>query len=367
MIDIDTKYRLQENLLELIHMGRVFGVRVAYFVVETDDPQSYYENPFNIDGIKPGSYKGISQVDPYNLVPQLDMESSSNPASMYYLEPTWWQVGGLKIHRTHLIVYRTENVPDMLKPMYRYGGIPIPQKVAARVYSSEKVADEAVLLTSTKRTDVIKVNTKAYAQNKDVLFQRLQDYIYNRDNSGIKLIDLVEEFMQFDTSLTDVVTTQNGQYQLCAAAGEVPFTKLFGTSPQGFNSGEYEEASYHEMLESLRIGPLTKMAQRHHELVMKSVIEPAYGKIFKTTIKWAELDSMTSKELAEMNKIKADTGQVLMQSGAIQPEDERRRIINDADSSYSGMVDMDEPYDRIEESSGDFAEEKQNAEEDNGF
>lgn len=347
MEEIDLRFKLKDNMLELIHMGRVFGIRVAYFVIESDDPKSYYENPFNIEGIKPGSYKGISQVDPYNLVPQLDMESSSNPASMHYLEPTWWSVGDLKIHRTHLIVYRTETVPDMIKPMYRYGGIPIPQKIAERVYYAEKIANEAVLLTSTKRTDVMKVNTKAYAANKQALFERLQDYIYNRDNSGIKLIDLVEEFQQFDTSLTDVVTTQNGQEQLCAAAGEVPFTELFGTSPTGFNSGDYELASYRKKLKSLMIGPLESLVQRHHDIVMKSIIEPSYGKVFKTKIKWAELDEMTSKELSEINKNKADTGQILMQSGAIQPEDERQRLINDADSGYSGIVNMNEDYEEI--------------------
>jgi hypothetical protein len=48
---------------------------------------------------------------------------------------------------------------------------------------------------------------------------------------------------------------------------------------------------------------------------------------------------MTAEELANINKIKADTGQVLSASGAIDGEDERKRIIADPESGYSGLVD----------------------------
>jgi hypothetical protein len=36
-----------------------------------------YELPFNPDGVKPGKYKGMTQVDPYWLAPVLDLEDAS--------------------------------------------------------------------------------------------------------------------------------------------------------------------------------------------------------------------------------------------------------------------------------------------------
>jgi hypothetical protein len=38
--------------------------------------EDYYEKPFNPDGITEGSYKGISQVDPYWMMPMLTAEVS---------------------------------------------------------------------------------------------------------------------------------------------------------------------------------------------------------------------------------------------------------------------------------------------------
>ena len=48
---------------------------------------------------------------------------------------------------------------------------------------------------------------------------------------------------------------------------------------------------------------------------------------------------MTTKEQAELNKIKAEAGQILVNSGAIDGEDERDRLRNDPKSGYIGLED----------------------------
>ena len=151
----DTDYQLNKNLIEFVQMGRIFGIRVVMFIVESND-EDYYKNPFNPDGVLPGSYKGISQIDPYWITPQLDDQAAGNPASIHFYEPTWWIINGKPVHRTHLVIFRTEEVADILKPTYIFGGIPIPQKICERVYASERTANEAPMLALTKRTDVIK-------------------------------------------------------------------------------------------------------------------------------------------------------------------------------------------------------------------
>jgi hypothetical protein len=141
----DVEYRLNYNLIQFVQMGRIFGIRIAMFIVESDDPE-YYKKPFNPDGVMPGSYKGISQIDPYWITPQLDGDAAGNPASINFYEPTWWIINGKPVHRTHLVIFRTEEVADILKPTYIFGGVPIPQKIAERVYAAERVANEAPLL-----------------------------------------------------------------------------------------------------------------------------------------------------------------------------------------------------------------------------
>ena len=102
----DKKYKLNEQMKNFVKFGRVFGIRIAMFKVDSTDPD-YYLKPFNPDGVTPNSYKGIVQIDPYWITPELDINAASNPASPNFYEPTWWRVNGERIHKSHLIIWRT--------------------------------------------------------------------------------------------------------------------------------------------------------------------------------------------------------------------------------------------------------------------
>lgn len=350
--NLDEEFHVTKNLIEFIKMGRLFGIRIAMFKVTSGDPD-YYLKPFNIDGVEPGSYKGIVQIDPYWISPELDFESSSDPDgidyrdhSSTYFEPTWWRVNAQRIHKSHLVIMRTSEVADVLKPTYIYGGVSIPQKIYERVYAAERTANEAPLLAMTKRLNVYKMDTAKALAEEGQLMDKLEKQQILRDNYGTRVIDLEEEVQQLDTSLADFDNVLMTQYQLVAAIANIPATKLLGTQPKGFNSsGEYEEASYHEELESLQCNHLIPLINRHHELIVKSRIMPKYGvPEFNVQTVFKALDSMTAEEQAMLNKTKAETAAQLFQIGAINGEDERARIISDKHSGYNGLseeVDID--------------------------
>lgn len=343
----DVRYRLNRNLIELVQMGRIFGIRIAMFIVDSDDPE-FYKKPFNIDGVKEGSYRGISQIDPYWMTPQLDTEAAGVPMAIDFYVPTWWMISGRLVHKSHLIIYKTEEVADLLKPTYLYGGVPIPQKIYERVYAAERVANEAPLLALTKRTDVITVDLAQAMAEGDKFAARINHWVQMRDNYGIKALGENEKMEQFDTSLADLDAVIMTQYQLVAAAANVPVVKLLGTTPKGFNAtGEYEESSYHEELESIQTHDLTPLIERHHLLLIKSEVAPKFKvKPFSTTVSWNSLDAMTADELANVNKTRAETDNILMTSGAIDGEDIRNRIINDPKSGYNGMEADEERFEQ---------------------
>lgn len=330
----DRDMRLMWNLEQFIRMGRIFGIRIAFFKVDSEDA-AYYEKPFNIDGIKPGAYKGIVQVDPYWCAPMLEEAAATRPDSMHFYEPTYWIISGKKYHRSHLIIYRHADVPDLLKPSYLYGGVPVPQRIMERVYAAERVANEAPQLAQTKRTNVWLTNLEAFMGNVEESIKKLSDWVFFRDNYGIKLGSKEgDEFQQYDTSLADLDSVIMTQYQVVAAAASVPSTKLLGTSPKGFNAtGEFEEGSYHEELESIQTHDLTPFVERHAALLVKSL---DLGDL-EVTANWRPLDSPTAKELAETNLLKAQAGAALVSSGAISSEQENARIARDPESGYAGI------------------------------
>ena len=115
--------------------------------------------------------------------------------------------------------------------------------------------------------------------------------------------------------------------------------------------GDYEEASYHELLESIQTHDLTPLAERHHALVMKSYVEPQLKQKLdvQTTLNWLPLDTPTAEELAQTNLTKAQTAVALIGVGALSSEDERQRIATDKQSGYNELGILDEDPDNFED------------------
>jgi phage-related protein (TIGR01555 family) len=349
----DKELKVLPNCVEAIRMGRIFGIRIVIFEVDSPDPD-YYAKPFNIDGVRAGAYKGISQIDPYWIAPLLDYEASSNPAAKDFYEPTWWLINGKRYHRTHLVIYRTCDLPDILKPSYIYGGIPVPQWIAERVYAAERMANEAPLLSLTKRLYTLKIDLTQGMAQQEVLASHLTALSQMRDNYGVQTIGLNDEVQQFDTSLADVDVVTMTQFQLVAAAAEIPATKLLGTSPKGFNAtGEFDAKSYHQKLTSIQQHGLSPIVERHHLLLNKSEILPKFGVKFKTEVKWNPVDEPTASEAADINLKKAQTDSAYANVGAIDGVDIRNRLISDKESGYNGIEAITEDLTGMQEIESD--------------
>jgi hypothetical protein len=233
-----------------------------------------------------------------------------------------------------------------MKPLYLFGGIPLPQMIMERVYCAERTANEAPALALSKRTTVWMTDIAKVQADSEKANAILQRFAYWRDNFGVKIGDKeTEEFQQFDTPLADFDSLMMGQYGLVAASAGMPITKLLGTTPGGFAAtGEYDESSYHESEESIQERDLTPFLDRHHQLVMRSVVVPEFPELADVELvaKWNELDALTHVEQSTVNLNKAQTDAALIASGSLTPEDSRARIAADKDSGYHGIgVDLE--------------------------
>lgn len=354
----DQKYHINKNMIEYVRMGRIFGIRIAMFEFHGVSDE-FYENPFNLDGVQPFSYKGICQIDPQWITPRLDWRASTDPTSRDYYEPTYWFIAGtrsLKVHKSHLMIMRNSEVPDLLKPSYLFGGVSIPQRIYERVYAAERTANEAPMLAMTKRLMTWSLN-QAEMLAAGAAFDRIMEKnCALRDNFGIQTIGMDDKIEQHDTALADLDTVIMTQYQLVSAISGVPATKLLGTQVKGFNTtGEYEESSYHEELESIQECDLMPLLERHHQIVVRSDIIPMFNlsSPFDVTVAFTPLDALTEKEQAEINEIKANTASTLIQSGALDPEHERKRIISDETSGYNG-ISIEEEMEEDDDLMGEF-------------
>ena len=339
---MDKKFKLKHNLLQAGKFNNVFGIRHVLFEVDSSDPD-YYEKPFNPDGITKGSYKGMTQIDPYWTTPYLGQRDVSDPASQHFYEPTHWYVGGRgRIHRSHFVILRGPEVADYLKPGYYYGGLSLAQRIYERVYAAERTANEAPLIAMSKRLNVRKVDLEKVAADPEAFEEAMEMLTQYRDNSGVHVIDTAEEHQQFDTALSDFDSVIMTQYQLVAAISNTPATKLINTSPKGFSStGEFEIETYHEELESIQEMQLDDIVERHHICVMKSLVIPKFGKDIEIDIVWNSLKVESRKEKADINYVKAQTAEIYKNAGAIDQNEIRSSLITDKDSGWDGIESIE--------------------------
>jgi len=365
----DRKFKIKSECREFARWNRVFGIRIALPVVESNDP-FYYQKPFDIKNVKPGSYKGISQIDPSWIAPELDIEAAANPASIHFYEPTWWRVNGVRIHRTHLVIIKNGVPADVLKPTYYFGGIPVPQKIAERVYAAERTANEGPQIALTKRTTWMKVDIAQALANFATFLQKMNFFTSTRDNFGVKIGGLDDEMEQFDTGLEGFDELTMTQYKIACAAGDCDAATIMGDSPKGGlgSEGQFNTDSYNEFKESIQSDFMEPLLERHHELLMASEIGPKLGsKVpagWQPVIKWNSVDTPSAKEQAEINEIESRTGNNLVNSGAIDGVDERTRLAADKSSGYNGLADREPEVEDLsgeQDTTGDIKSDKSQA------
>lgn len=325
--------------------GRVYGYRIAIFLIDGYTAEDY-EAPFNPDGVKEGSYLGISQPDPYFVVP---LVTSNDPASLDFYEPEFWQVSGIKYHKSHCVIYKhCDTVGQQLKPVYLYGSVPLPQQIYEQVYQALLGLGEGNKLLMTKRLWVQNGDIAAMIADQAETESRLEFITKNRDNHGVQLIDSDDVITQMETALSEVTSVIDQQFQIVAAIARVPVNKLMQNQLKGFAAtGESEEAVYHESLETIQT-KIEPLIEKHtfYSMLNKGV------KPFNFDVVFNPLDSLTTKEQAEANQNNAAADEAYANMGVITPQEVRDKIISDDDSGYGGLSseiedDIDYPLGEI--------------------
>lgn len=363
LYDIEQQeFDFNDKLLKWGYFRNVFGVAYMLPIIDGID----YEKPYNPDGIKKGSFKGLSVIEPYWVIPEFDLEDMMDPTNMHFIEPEYYRTNtGKRIHRSHMIVSRRKYVSDILKPSYMYGGISLAQEIYERVYASEKCANEAPLLLLTKRLNVYQIELKKFFANPKYYGDLAKMLTETRDNQGILFTDHNDNISQIDTTLSDLDEVIMKQYQLVSAIARIPVDKLFETNPTGglSASGDYNIKNYNQDLNTLQNDVFKNAIDRVNEIVMRSY----FDKKDKVAIVFNPTDNPTEKEIAELNKSKADTIALYLQNGIITPEEARQKIVEDKMSGFAFLrgVEMEEPDEQEQQEIENMYNEVNKKEEEN--
>ncbi|AXH73700.1 MAG: protein of unknown function DUF1073 [Caudoviricetes sp.] len=321
-----------------------------------------------------GDLEYITIVEPPWYIPVYF--NTWNPRSDMFYKVQTYSLMGTIIDHTRVIKMTYNEAPNLWKPVYNFNGIPLLQQCIPYVMKFEAILDEIVNIISRYNLTIFKgdlesligMNSEEVTADSD-LINRLRIFNLLRNNTGAMAVDMAgEDIVQLQIQLGTLDKLLSQFTEFLAIVPGLTTTKLFGQPLQGMNStGEFELKSYYD-----EIGNKQKMLSVPLNRIKELAMVNMWGEIDPDiTIEFEKLNENTPKEEAEINFIKAQTGQLLITSGAIPPSAETQRIIDDVENDYAGLdIDPDD-MDKLaqerqeQEESLPVEEEQQNSEIDN--
>lgn len=341
----DKKSGIEFILQDFVASARRTGGAIALFHTcpSGEEETEYYEAPFNLDAVT--EYSGISIIDSSEANGEVLGENISNPASLRYMQPEFYRIGGKRYHHSHVIDCIPYPVADYLKATYGYFGQSVAERVYSRVYAAERTADEAPLLAMTKRLRALGVDLESVINDGglETLVANVQGLQEMADNLGVFVYDTANGggLTQIDTALGDLDVTIMTQYQLVAAIAEVPATKLLGTSPKGFNAtGLSELEDYRQSLESIQTVHMMPLLERHYAIECQLL-----GDADGVTVAWLPLDSPTAAEYAEIDSKNGATIAQLVAQMVLTPREGAMILNQQKESIFYGHIGQDNELD----------------------
>lgn len=320
------------------------------------------EKPYTPKAVKKGTYLGMSLVQPFWVTYQLTSEQVVNPASIGFYDPEYYVINdnGRKIHKSWVRKLVNGALPDILKPVYYYGGIPLTQQIYERVYCAEKTANEAPKLALTKRLLIIDGNVNNLTANPESAYKTMRGVAELRDNMGFMVKNPQSQVNQIDTSLADFDALIMTQFQLVAAIAEMPVTKLMKTQLKGLsNTGDYETKDYNATLKEIQENDFNAILEFHYELLCLS----EKGKKIKLDIVWNQIDTPTELEMAQIESQNAQTDATYIGAGVIDAEELRTIMRSNEDSRYRNLPEeMPEDLENLQDMFGGEGEPEQQGE-----
>jgi phage-related protein (TIGR01555 family) len=346
---------MRERFRDAVLQDGFFGRSQVFVDVGNRDDREELRKPLVIAPEKIGkSLKGFTTVEPVWSYPL--RYDSTNPLAPNFYKPEEWAVQDKAVHASRLMTVIGRPMPDLLKPAYAFGGLSLSQMakpyvdnwLRTRQSVSDLIHSFSVMILSTDMGDELD------AAGMGELIKRVQLAIKFRDNRGVQVAD--KESEEWDNIAVPLGTLDalqaQAQEQMCSIAA-IPTVKLLGIQPAGLNaSSDGEIRVFYDHIHASQerlLGHHVRKAIKVAQLYEFGSIDEAIGWDFDSL--W-ELDEAGE---ASVRKTDADTAAVLIESGVIDPEEERERQANSPTSLYQN-VDLSGPAPEPPEDDGGLGE-----------
>ncbi len=308
---------------DMVRWSRLFGGSLG--VLGLDDGQGL-EAPLNLAGLR--SVEFIRVYDRWKI--------SWNSSDLYddpnlpkYGEPEWYTVSPItgaayRVHESRTLKMDGEPVTDETRNQNNgWGG-----SVLQAVYSQLQDLGEAYggtasiiqdFITATLGIDNLK--DLIATGNESLVLKRLGLMDQSRHIINTILLDSGEEYTKQASSVSGLAELLDRFVEAVSAVTGIPVTLLMGRSPAGMNTtGDADIRFWYDNVKSDQEDKLLPPLERLVTLIMAAKQGPFHGKALDAwSILFNPLWQLSAKEEAEFRKLVADTDNIYLATGVLDP------------------------------------------------
>ena len=283
--------------------------------------------------------------------------------SVKYGEPQFYTVssitGTFKVHRSRTLPFRNGVLPEnSLNTQYRFWGIPEYYRIKRNLQETYTAHGNGVKLLDRCVQAIYKMKNLSGLlltdDGENQVLKRLNAIDMARGIINTMIIDADgEDYDYKQMSLSGVREIIDSTCTMLSAVTDIPQTILFGRSPAGMNStGEGDMENFYSMVEGIQKLNLKANGRKLLDLIFhEGVVTGQLQQKPKYKTEFEKLWSLSEKEQAELDKMKADTELVKAQTAQIyvdlqvlNPEEIRAGLSKD-DTFYVEDLLSDEDLD----------------------
>ncbi len=276
-------------------------------------------------------------------------------------QPEYYHVystyGYFTVHYSRCLIFRNGRLPEhTTNSIYRYWGMPEYVKINRALRECITSHEYGVKLLERSVQAIYKMKNLAQLLSTDAgedkVLQRLQVIDMARGILNSIAIDTDGEDYDFKSlPMSGVKDVIDATCNMLSAVTNIPQTILFGRSPAGMNAtGESDLENYYNIVENIQKQNMKANARTVIDLILKQgLIEGMIPEIPKYKMKFAALWSMSEIEKADVSQknaqteqVKAQTAQVYIDSGVLDPSEVRKSLANEGEFDIEEVISEDD-------------------------
>ena len=260
---MEARHGVKREITDAIRWARLYGGALALMVIRGEEHR--LDQPLDPEMLLPGCFQGLLVMDrAQGISPSIELEENLDDPDFglpkYYLADLEGEAGGyVRIHHSRVLRFVSRELPrtEMIAENY-WGASELEHlwdELQKRSATSANIAQLVFQanITTLKMENFGEDLAMASQEKKNRIMDMIASENRMRTSYGLQLLSKGDSLENHPYSFSGLSDVYECFMMDMAGACEIPATKLFGRSPQGFQStGESDLRNYYEMIAGLQ-------------------------------------------------------------------------------------------------------------------